>query len=58
MTGEERKILVDKLDKIVFSATAAKRCLLGGEDEEAKSHMIRVESQATFLHTIRERQRQ
>jgi metal-dependent amidase/aminoacylase/carboxypeptidase family protein len=58
MTPEQRKILIEQLEKIANEATRAIECLRRSADCDAKRHMIKVENNATFLQTIRKWQTQ
>lgn len=40
MTDEQRKIIIDELDRIIGAAAEARRCLKMQADSDAQRHML------------------
>jgi hypothetical protein len=54
MTDEQRKILIDELDRIIGAAAEARRCLKMQADGDAQRHMLDTIKFTQCLISIRE----
>lgn len=54
MTGEQRKILIEELDRIIGAAAEARRCLKMQADGDAQRHMLDTIKFTQCLTSIRE----
>jgi hypothetical protein len=54
MTDEQRKILIDELDRIIGAAAEARRCLKMQADGDAQRHMLNTIKSTQCLISIRE----
>ena len=54
MTDEQRKILIDELDRIIGAAAKARRCLKMQADGDAQRHMLDTIKFTQCLVSIRE----
>jgi hypothetical protein len=54
MTDDQRKILIDELDRIIGAAAEARRCLKMQADGDAQRHMLNTIKSTQCLISIRE----
>jgi hypothetical protein len=54
MTDDQRKILIDELDRIIGAAAEARRCLKMQADSDAQRHMLDTIKFTQCLISIRE----
>jgi hypothetical protein len=54
MTDDQRKILIDELDRIIGAAAEARRCLKMQADGDAQRHMLNTIKFTGCRVTIRE----